>query len=86
MSTFTERTTIDASRHAVWAALAEQVVKFEPPTGITDSTILFKTADIAWVCPDLVDILTARIGPTHRAATRSCMATSRPGLNRSQSS
>jgi uncharacterized protein YndB with AHSA1/START domain len=88
---FTERTTIDAPRHAVWAALAdigtiatwnpgltrshrtndidglggtrhcdistkhsltEQVVTFEPLTAITfritDSTLPFKTADIAF--------------------------------------
>ncbi len=95
MTTFTERTTIDAPRHAVWAALAdigtiaswnpgltgshrtndidglggsrhceistkhsltEQVVKFNPPTAITfriiDSTLPFKTADIAFTLTD----------------------------------
>ncbi len=95
MSTFTERTTIDAPRHSVWAALAdigaiatwnpgligshrtndidglggtrhcdisarhslaEQVVEFEPARAITfrvnDSTLPFKTADIAFTLND----------------------------------
>jgi uncharacterized protein YndB with AHSA1/START domain len=95
MSTFTERTTIDAPRRDVWAALAdigeiatwnpgligshrtndidglggtrhcdistkhsltEHVVEFEPGTAITfritDSTLPFKTADIAFTLTD----------------------------------
>ena len=95
MSTFTERTTIDAPRQDVWAALAdigniaawnpgligshrtndidgvggarhcdisakhsltEHVVEFEPETAITfritDSTLPFKTADIAFTLTD----------------------------------
>jgi uncharacterized protein YndB with AHSA1/START domain len=95
MSTFTERTTIDATRQEVWAALAdigaiatwnpgligshrtngiegvggarhcdistkhsltEHVVEFEPGTAITfritDSTLPFKTADIAFTLTD----------------------------------
>ena len=95
MSTFTERTTIDAPREDVWAALAnigtiaawnpgligsrrtndidglggarhcdlsakhsltEHVVEFEPGTAITfrvtDSTLPFKTADIAFTLTD----------------------------------
>ncbi len=95
MSTFTERTTIDAPRHCVWTALAdigniatwnpgliashrtndidglggtrhcdistrhsltEHVVEFEPGTAITfritDSTLPFKTADIAFTLTD----------------------------------
>jgi uncharacterized protein YndB with AHSA1/START domain len=95
MSTFTERTTIDAPRQDVWAALAdigniatwnpgliashrtndidgvggarhcdistkhsltERVVEFEPGTAITfritDSTLPFTTADIAFTLTD----------------------------------
>lgn len=95
MSTFTERTTIDAPRQNVWAALAdigtiatwnpgligshrtndldglggarrcdisskhslnEHVVEFEPGTAITfritDSTLPFKTADVAFTLAD----------------------------------
>ncbi|MGF1596886.1 MAG: SRPBCC family protein [Acidimicrobiales bacterium] len=95
MSTFTERTTINASRQDVWAALAdigtiatwnpglikshrtndidgvgggrhcdistkhsltEHVVEFEPGTAITfritDTTLPFKTADIAFTLTD----------------------------------
>jgi uncharacterized protein YndB with AHSA1/START domain len=96
MSTFSERTTIDAPRHTVWAALAdigaiatwnpsligshrtndiegiggarhcdisakhsltEHVVEFEPTRAITfritDSTLPFKTADIAFTLTDI---------------------------------
>jgi uncharacterized protein YndB with AHSA1/START domain len=95
MSTFSERITIDAPRHAVWAALAdigtiatwnpglvgsyrtndtdglggarhcdlsakhsldEEVVEFAPATAITfritDSTLPFTTADIAFTLAD----------------------------------
>ena len=96
MSTFIERSTIDAPRHTVWAALAdigaistwnpgligshrtndiegiggarhcdisakhsltEHVVEFEPTRAITfritDSTLPFKTADIAFTLTDI---------------------------------
>lgn len=107
MSTFTERTTIDAPREEVWAALAdigtiatwnpgligshrtndidgvggarhcdistrhsltEHVIEFEPGTAITfritESTLPFKTADIAFTLTD------SRIGARTEVTSR----------------
>lgn len=110
MSTFTERTTIDAPRQDVWAALAdigaiaswnpgligsrrtngidgvggarhcdistkhsltEHVVEFEPGTAITfritDSTLPFETADIAFALTDsgIRDRTEVTVSPTY---------------------
>ena len=110
MSTFTERSTIDAPRHTVWAALAdigaistwnpgligshrtndiegiggarrcdisakhsltEHVVEFEPTRAITfritDSTLPFKTADIAFTLTDspIGDRTEVTVSPTY---------------------
>jgi uncharacterized protein YndB with AHSA1/START domain len=110
MSTFTERTTIDATRQDVWAALAdigniatwnpgligshrtndidgvggarhcdistkhsltEHVVEFEPAAAITfritDSTLPFKTADIAFTLTDspIRDHTEVTVSPTY---------------------